>query len=578
MFQPGELPEFRRGSKVALEKITWKGRQMGETNEGKSRPSIENGEAVGIDATALPYQKCSEKIYAIYVLCVLMLCYVLNFVDRQILSILAESIKADLEISDAQLGFLYGTAFSVFYASFGIVLGRLADAWTRTKLISIGIAFWSVMTAMSGMARSFAPLAVCRFGVAIGEASASPAAFSLLYDYFSPRVRTTVIAFYSGGLYIGMGVGLYLGGATLDLWHGLWPDVAKAPFGLKGWQAVFMIVGLPGLLMAAWVSTLREPVRGASDGVITAPNPHPFRDATSVFLSMVPFFNWPGLLYGANGRRAVVANAIVILVLIVIAWILILITGDYLQWIALGTGVYAMISWAQWLSESDSVAFGLIFRCRSLQNLMLAVGVNTFMNLGVSFWSAPLLQRQYGVSAGDVGSILGLAAASMGFCGILLGGWLSDRMRMHTRKGKLYIWIIAGSLSVLSTFLFLIANDLTEAYVGVFLLQLTSSMALSPVLSTVNDLVIPRVRATASAVTLTIGTLVGVALGPYFIGHLSDALIASGLTPGEALNKAMLWSLLFAVAGIGLVCMILPRFEIDEASVVSRARELGEKI
>jgi MFS family permease len=121
--------------------------------------------------------------YAAYVLGVLFVVYVFNFIDRQILSILAEEIKADLGISDADIGFLYGTAFAVFYAVFGIPLGKLADIWVRRKLISVGLGFWSLMTALSGTSRNFLGLAVFRFGVGVGEASATPAAFSMLSDY-----------------------------------------------------------------------------------------------------------------------------------------------------------------------------------------------------------------------------------------------------------------------------------------------------------------------------------------------------------------------------------------------------------
>ena len=112
--------------------------------------------------------------YAKYVLIVLIIVYIFNFIDRQILSILAEEIKADLGIGDAEIGFLYGTAFAVFYAVFGIPLGRLADVWNRKSLIAIGLSFWSAMTAASGFARSYTMLAVCRFGVGVGEASATP--------------------------------------------------------------------------------------------------------------------------------------------------------------------------------------------------------------------------------------------------------------------------------------------------------------------------------------------------------------------------------------------------------------------
>ena len=140
--------------------------------------------------------------YANYVLIVLMIVYIFNFIDRNILSILAEDIKADLGITDAQMGFLYGTVFAVFYAVFGIPLARFADVWTRRSLISIGLGFWSLMTAASGLARSFPVLAACRIGVGIGEASASPSAYSMLSDYYPRRLRATVIAVYAAGVYI----------------------------------------------------------------------------------------------------------------------------------------------------------------------------------------------------------------------------------------------------------------------------------------------------------------------------------------------------------------------------------------
>ncbi|QSB45789.1 MFS transporter [Tsuneonella flava] len=119
-------------------------------------------------------ERPGDRKYAVYVLCVLTFVYLLNYLDRQLLAIVAEDVKADLNISDADLGFLYGTAFAVFYAIFGIPLGRLADIWNRKNLISVGVTFWSVMTALSGMARGFTPLAICRFGVGLGEASEPP--------------------------------------------------------------------------------------------------------------------------------------------------------------------------------------------------------------------------------------------------------------------------------------------------------------------------------------------------------------------------------------------------------------------
>lgn len=214
-----------------------------------------------------------DRRYANYVLFVLVLVYVFNFIDRQILSILAQDIKADLGLSDASLGFLYGTAFAVFYAIFGIPLARLADIWTRKNLISVGLSFWSLMTALSGTARSFFSLATYRIGVGVGESSASPAAFSMLGDYFPPRLRATAVAIYSSGVYIGSGIGMVIGGQVVDRWNKAYLP-GEAPFGLAGWQVAFFVVGIPGLLMAVWVWTLREPVRGKSEGLPEPPT-HP---------------------------------------------------------------------------------------------------------------------------------------------------------------------------------------------------------------------------------------------------------------------------------------------------------------
>ena len=211
----------------------------------------------------------------------LVIVYIFNFVDRQIISILAEDIKADLGISNSDIGFLFGTAFGVFYSVVGIPMGKLADSWNRKNLISIGLAFWSLMTALSGTAKSFLSLSIYRFGVGIGESTATPSAYSLLSDYFSPKVRATVLSIYSSGLYIGAAIGLFLGGWILDTWNNAYPDPSNAPFGLKGWQAAFMGVGLPGILLSLITFTfIKEPIRGMSEGLVTDQSKEPFKVST----------------------------------------------------------------------------------------------------------------------------------------------------------------------------------------------------------------------------------------------------------------------------------------------------------
>ena len=234
-------------------------------------------------------------VYAHYVLFVLLIVFIFNFIDRNILAILSQDIQEDLGIGDAEMGFLYGTVFALFYAVFGIPLARFADVWVRRSLISGGLFFWSLMTALSGLAQSFPTLAMLRIGVGVGEASATPAAYSMLADYYSPNVRATVLAIYSSGAYIGGGIGLFLGGFLLDTWTTWFPDPADAPLQLKGWQAAFMAVGLPGILMAVWVRTLKEPKRGISEDLITEDHPAPFSVLKAELASIMPLFNLVGL-------------------------------------------------------------------------------------------------------------------------------------------------------------------------------------------------------------------------------------------------------------------------------------------
>ena len=192
--------------------------------------------------------------YARYVLAVLFFVYVLNFVDRQILSILAKDVKRDLGLDDADIGFLFGTAFGVFYSLFGIPLGRLADNWHRVRLISIGLAIWSAMTALCGLAQNFWQLLLARIGVGVGEAGCTPPAHSLISDMVPPEKRSSALAFYS----LGIPVGTLIGGTLADL---------------VGWREAFLIVGLPGVALALVVwFVLRDPRHADAAAVLRGQN------------------------------------------------------------------------------------------------------------------------------------------------------------------------------------------------------------------------------------------------------------------------------------------------------------------
>jgi MFS family permease len=191
--------------------------------------------------------------YLRYALGLLTLVYVVNFVDRQILSILLQSIKLDLGLSDMQLGLLSGTAFGIFYATLGVPIARLADHYSRKGVIAICLAIWSAMTALCGSAAGFASLLAFRVGVGIGEAGGSPPAHSLISDYFPPERRATALGVFSLGVPLGILVGFLAGG---------WLEESL------GWRGAFVLVGAPGVVLALVVAlTLREPPRGLSEGL-----------------------------------------------------------------------------------------------------------------------------------------------------------------------------------------------------------------------------------------------------------------------------------------------------------------------
>jgi len=215
--------------------------------------------------------------YTWYAVLVLSLTAAFNLIDRQLIAILAEDIKADLSLTDAQLGFLYGTAFAVFYALFGVPFARLAELWSRGRLLAAGLAVWSLLTTVSGLATSYTQLALARIGVGIGEASASPAAFSLIGDYFPAQRRGLALSVYTAGFTLGAGLSLPLGGWVSHSWNRVFASTPP-PLGLNGWQAAYLVVGAPGLLLAFWVATLREPARGS-----TANTPAVDRDAWAIF-------------------------------------------------------------------------------------------------------------------------------------------------------------------------------------------------------------------------------------------------------------------------------------------------------
>lgn len=501
-------------------------------------------------------------------LTVLVLVYLFNFIDRQLPSILAERIKADLAVSDAELGFLYGTAFAVFYAIFGIPLGRLADVWNRRSLVAIGLAFWSAMTAASGLARNFGELTAARIGVGVGEASATPAAYSMLSDYFPKSLRATALSIYSSGIYLGGGLALFVGGRVVQFWDRTYP-LGGAPLELSGWQATFILVGLPGLLMALWVRSLREPERGGADGLETPEHPHPFREFGRELRAVLPGLTvWNLVALGAGGA-ALVLNVGVAIVLGFVAAGLISWTGDAAQWVALGIGCYSAFSWAQSLALRDPPSFSLIFHTPTLRRLIVAASLLAFSGYGLGFWTPAYLIRAHGVDEARVGDFLLWTTAVGGFLGVALGGILGDLWRARNPRGRLLMLAIASVCAVPFGVLLIEARTIEAALWITLPSNVFGSMWIGVSATTLQDLMLPRMRAVASAAYLLSITFVGLALGPYMIGRLSVAAdLRIGMLAGLSVNLVAFAATVLAIRSLGR----------DETTRVARARAAGEEI
>ena len=504
--------------------------------------------------------------YAWYVLGVLVLVYVMNFVDRQIMSILAEDIKRDLGVGDSEIGFLYGTVFGVFYALFGIPLGRLADMWHRVRLLSVGLTLWSGMTALSGMSQNFTQLALARIGVGVGEASASPVAYSVLSDYFPKEKRATALSIYSSGLYIGGGLSLFLGGLTVDRWNAAFPD--GGPLGLVGWQAAFMAVGLPGLLLALWVSTLKEPIRGLSEGIMMPAEPNPFGKFLNELSSVLP----PLTIFhaAAHGKRALGMNLAALAMAVLFFWGMAHFTGNWPQWLSLGLAGYAVFSWSQSLSYRDKPTHKLIWGTPSFLLMVLGFGMISLTGYAHGFWGAPYAIRNFGADKAMIGLFLGGGGALGGFLSIITGGFLGDRFRRTNPSGRIMVGFATVLLPIPFILLQYTTGSLPMFYLWAFMVSLTGSLWVGVAGATAQDLVLPRMRGAATATFFLGTTVIGLGMGPFLVGRLSELL-------GDLGHALMATTLL---APLPLMCLlyVYRNLPAAEATRIERAREAGEPV
>jgi predicted MFS family arabinose efflux permease len=357
----------------------------------------------------------------------------LNFVDRTLLSVLVEPIRADLEFSDTEFGLLTGLAFALFYAVMGLPAAMIADRWHRIRLIGMACLAWSAFTAVCGMAGSFWQLALARVGVGVGEAGGTAPSLSVLSDYYPPDKRPLVTGLFTVNGPLGVFIGAALGG---------W---AAQQF---GWRGAFYAVGALGLIAVPLLLVfVREPVRGGTDPV------------------------------------PVVADVPV----------------------GLGT------------------AFGLFVRKRSLAMLLVASGLNAFVSYGMLNWIPAFLMRSQGMPLSGIAQWYAPAAGIAFAIGIWGGGALVNLGVRRTTKAYAIVPAIA-SLVLVPSFLAALWMDSWQASLALLMIPMACcNVYVAPALSLTQNLTPPRARAVSAAILLLTFNIVGLGLGPLFVGMVSDA-------------------------------------------------------
>ncbi len=403
-----------------------------------------------------PYAGSRARYYALALLTIV---YTFNFIDRQLLAILQESIKAELLLSDAQLGLLTGFAFALFYVTAGIPIARWADNSNRRNIVALAIGIWSFMTAISGAVQNYLQLLLARIGVGIGEAGGSPPAHSIISDIFPPERRAGALSFYSTGVNIGVLFGFLAGGWLNEFF---------------GWRVAFVVVGLPGILVALLVRfTLREPIRGLAEQRVAADKAEPLSQVLS-----------------------------------------------------------------------------LLWSRRSFRHMALGAAANAFAVYSMNSWTASFFIRSYGLSSGEIGTWLALILGLGGALGLLAGGFLAERLAV--RDARWYNWIPAAAAVITTPFAFgtYFAGSATLSLLLFIIPGFLATAYLGNTLAMVHGLVGLRMRAVASAILFFVLNLIGLGLGPFSVGLLSDYLQASHAQ--ESLRYAMLY--LIPVASIWSAC------------------------
>jgi len=370
-----------------------------------------------------------------------------NYMDRYMLAVLLPAIKTDLALSDTQIGFITGVAFTLFYATLGIPIARLADRRSRRVIVSVAMMVWSAMTAVCGLAMNFVQLAIARVLVGVGEAGATPPSHSLLADVFPKAERARALSIMSLGAPVGILAGFLLGGWLATVYS---------------WRFALFAVAVPGLLLGTVLMRwLPDPVRGAADGLAQAPEAVPFRATMKTLLGNATF-----------------------------------------RHVSIATGLYTVV----WL--------------------------------GVVQWLPSFYIRSFGLSLAEVSTWLAFILSGSQILGMLLGGFLADRL--GRRDLRWYAWLPAAAIFCsIPMFVFaLVVSNATLALLAMFPPFMVSVMQGPASFATIQGVSDVRMRATAAALMLLITNLIGGVFGTQSVGILSDVM--RGTYGDDSLRYALL--------------------------------------
>jgi len=451
--------------------------------------------------------------YRFYVLAILIFVYMLNFLDRQIIGILAAPLKAEFGMSDSQFGLLGGIAFASVYSTLAIPLAWLADRFSRVWIMTGALAVWSGFTALCGMAGSFPQLFLCRMGVGVGESGGVAPAYSLVADYFPPHQRARALAGFAFGIPLGTAAGTLVGGLLAAAY---------------GWRTAFIAVGLVGLLLAPLLRlTIRDPKRGGTDTVAPVDPASPAATVTTA--------STPSTRIGKTASLIMLGLGAGCLVLAALDQFAGLEIGNPLV-LAFGGGLAGVIGMSLMVARTTA---SFVIPKPSFWLLALGAASSSVCGYGVAGWLPLFFMRSFGLTLAQTSWYYSGIALIGGLVGIWGGGMVADRL---ARKGKGAYPLVPAIAFLISAPCFILAMNsawlignvipgggspalaLTLAFL-IFLIPTGLNLAwLGPVTAAVQHLVPAPMRSTASALFLLINNLLGLAVGFFYFGWMSDLL------------------------------------------------------